>query len=240
MQQRAFEVLDAAYAAGVRYFDCARSYGLSEVFMRNWLAEQQQLVPGDGQIVIGSKWGYRYVADWQVEVEGAGPHEVKEHTADHFEHQLQETLEAVGRADRPALTTLSRPFLPRFPPFFRRSFALSGFLAPRRRKWAKNGVKWAKNGQDRRLVSSAAAAPASGRASPPSLSLPEPGRTCPQDYCWKSWKNATQIPSNVIVRITCPRAMVCPSPPQPTGQATTWRLSPTHATLSATPYVTWA
>ena len=65
---------------------------------------------------------------------------------------------AVGRADRPALTTLSRPFLPRFPPFFRRSFALSGFLAPRRRKWAKNGVKWAKNGQDRRLVSSALAA----------------------------------------------------------------------------------
>ena len=65
---------------------------------------------------------------------------------------------AVGRADRPALTTLSRPFLPRFPPFFRRSFALSGFLAPRRRKWAKNGAKWAKNGQDRRLVSSALAA----------------------------------------------------------------------------------
>ena len=67
-------------------------------------------------------------------------------------------IKAVGRADRPALTTLSRPFLPRFPPFFRRSFALSGFLAPRRRKWAKNGVKWAKNGQDRRLVSSALAA----------------------------------------------------------------------------------
>ena len=71
---------------------------------------------------------------------------------------VEETSKAVGRADRPALTTLSRPFLPRFPPFFRRSFALSGFLAPRRRKWAKNGVKWAKNGQDRRLVSSALAA----------------------------------------------------------------------------------
>ena len=68
------------------------------------------------------------------------------------------SAKAVGRADRPALTTLSRPFLPRFPPFFRRSFALSGFLAPRRRKWAKNGAKWAKNGQDRRLVSSALAA----------------------------------------------------------------------------------
>ena len=34
----------------------------------------------------------------------------------------------------------------RFPPFFRRSFALSGFLAPRRRERAKNGGKWAKFG----------------------------------------------------------------------------------------------
>ena len=42
--------------------------------------------------------------------------------------------------------TVSRPFLARFPPFFRRSFALSGFLAPRRRERAKNGGKWAKFG----------------------------------------------------------------------------------------------
>ena len=33
-----------------------------------------------------------------------------------------------------------------FRPFPRRSFALSGFLAPRRRERAKNGVKWAKFG----------------------------------------------------------------------------------------------
>ena len=42
--------------------------------------------------------------------------------------------------------TVSRPFLARFPPFFRRSFALSGILAPRRRERAKNGEKWAKFG----------------------------------------------------------------------------------------------
>ena len=45
-----------------------------------------------------------------------------------------------------AQPTVSRPFLARFPPFFRRSCALSGFLAPRRRERAKNGGKWAKFG----------------------------------------------------------------------------------------------
>ena len=42
--------------------------------------------------------------------------------------------------------TVSRPFCARFAPFFRRCFALSGFLAPRRRERAKNGGKWAKFG----------------------------------------------------------------------------------------------
>ena len=38
MQARAHEVLDAAYAAGVRYFDAARSYGRAEEFLGSWLA----------------------------------------------------------------------------------------------------------------------------------------------------------------------------------------------------------
>eukprot|EP01045_Picozoa_sp_COSAG04_P027407 COSAG04_NODE_4006_length_2364_cov_2.170861_2_plen_166_part_00 len=42
--------------------------------------------------------------------------------------------------------TVSRPFFARFAPCFRRSFALSGFLAPGRRERAKNGGKWAKFG----------------------------------------------------------------------------------------------
>ena len=31
------EVLDAAYGAGVRYFDAARSYGRAEQFLGSWL-----------------------------------------------------------------------------------------------------------------------------------------------------------------------------------------------------------
>ena len=42
--------------------------------------------------------------------------------------------------------TVYRPFFARFAPFFRRPFALPGFLAPRRRERAKNGGKWAKFG----------------------------------------------------------------------------------------------
>ena len=38
MQARAHAVLDAAWAAGVRYFDAARSYGRAEEFLASWLS----------------------------------------------------------------------------------------------------------------------------------------------------------------------------------------------------------
>src|SRR6201987_1445606 len=38
LRKRSFAVLDAAYAAGVRYFDAARSYGRAEEFLGGWLA----------------------------------------------------------------------------------------------------------------------------------------------------------------------------------------------------------
>ena len=46
----------------------------------------------------------------------------------------------------PLAPPFSRPLFARFAPSFRRSFAVSGFLAPRRRERAKNGGKWAKFG----------------------------------------------------------------------------------------------
>jgi aryl-alcohol dehydrogenase-like predicted oxidoreductase len=52
---RAVEVLDAAYAAGVRYFDTARSYGRGEEFLGAWLRDRDP----EG-VVVGSKWGYVY------------------------------------------------------------------------------------------------------------------------------------------------------------------------------------
>ena len=39
LRARTSAVLDAAYAAGVRYVDAARSYGRAEEFLAGWLAE---------------------------------------------------------------------------------------------------------------------------------------------------------------------------------------------------------
>ena len=55
MRTRTFLMLDAAYAAGVRYVDAARSYGRAEEFLSDWLAGR-----GYPDMIIGSKWGYRY------------------------------------------------------------------------------------------------------------------------------------------------------------------------------------
>ena len=83
LQARSFEVLDAAYAAGIRVFDVARSYGRAEVFLQSWLASRE-IEPG--QVVVSSKWGYTYKADWQV---NADVHEVKEHSLQRLLHQWE-------------------------------------------------------------------------------------------------------------------------------------------------------
>jgi len=42
MERRTHELLDAAYEAGVRYVDAARSYGLAERFLGTWLTERKR------------------------------------------------------------------------------------------------------------------------------------------------------------------------------------------------------
>ena len=64
MRTRAEEVLDAAYAGGIRWFDCARSYGLSEDFVGKWLEKRGH---GSDAVAVSSKWGYRYTAGWRVD-----------------------------------------------------------------------------------------------------------------------------------------------------------------------------
>jgi aryl-alcohol dehydrogenase-like predicted oxidoreductase len=88
LRARSFEVLDAAYSAGVRYLDAARSYGRGEEFLGAWLDER---APDD--VVVGSKWGYVYTADWEV---AADPPEVKHHDADTLRRQLEETRANLG------------------------------------------------------------------------------------------------------------------------------------------------
>ncbi len=90
LERRAHEVLDAAYGAGVRYFDAARSYGRAEQFLGSWL-RVRGLAPGE--VTVGSKWGYTYTAEWQVD---ADPPEVKDLSVDTFRRQLEETRGLLG------------------------------------------------------------------------------------------------------------------------------------------------
>ncbi|MGW6896081.1 aldo/keto reductase [Streptomyces sp. NBC_01727] len=108
LREHTHELLDAAYAQGVRYFDVARSYGRAEEFLGDWLNTR----PDVRDVVIGSKWGYTYTAGWSVDAEA---HEVKDHSLATFERQRAETAAVLGdrldlyqihsvTADSPALT----------------------------------------------------------------------------------------------------------------------------------------
>src|ERR1700678_4253089 len=83
MRTQTFSMLDAAYAAGVRYVDGARSYGRAEEFLAGWLAER-----GHADVIVGSEWGYRYTGGWRLD---APAQEVKEHSLGMFTSQLAES-----------------------------------------------------------------------------------------------------------------------------------------------------
>lgn len=89
LRTRTHALLDAAYAQGVRYVDVARSYGRSEEFLADWLRAR----PDVTDVVVGSKWGYTYTADWSTEAE---QHEVKDHSLRTYERQRAETDGLLG------------------------------------------------------------------------------------------------------------------------------------------------
>lgn len=88
MRAATWDVLDAAYAAGVRRVDAARSYGRSEEFLAGWLKDRRH-----GDVTVSSKWGYAYVGGWRLD---ADVHEVKEHSLDRFRTQLAQTRALLG------------------------------------------------------------------------------------------------------------------------------------------------
>jgi aryl-alcohol dehydrogenase-like predicted oxidoreductase len=90
LEARTHEVLDAALAAGITYVDAARSYGRAEAFLAAWL-DARRIAPG--RLVVGSKWGYRYVGGWKLLAER---HEVKDHSVEALRAQLPETRGLLG------------------------------------------------------------------------------------------------------------------------------------------------
>jgi aryl-alcohol dehydrogenase-like predicted oxidoreductase len=90
LERRCHQVLDAAWAAGVRYFDAARSYGRAETFLASWLRAHRLRTE---ELTVGSKWGYTYVGDWRMD---AKVHEVKDHSLAALRRQLGQSLTLLG------------------------------------------------------------------------------------------------------------------------------------------------
>lgn len=98
MQSQADAVMDevlvlASSGSSVPWFDCARSYGLSEKFLGEFL-RSRKVSPED--VYVSSKWGYTYVAEWNVQLGEGEKHEIKDHSVENFLKQLQETNENIG------------------------------------------------------------------------------------------------------------------------------------------------
>jgi len=89
MRNRTADVLDAAYAGGIRYVDAARSYGRAEEFLADWLCSR----PETADVRVASKWGYEYVGGWSMD---ATTHEVKDHSLQAFTAQLTQSRNLLG------------------------------------------------------------------------------------------------------------------------------------------------
>lgn len=92
-RSNAMEVMDYAYKHGVRYFDTAASYGKGEQFLLEWNTKHTY-----DDVKLSSKWGYSYVADWEIGFKGQ--HEIKEHSLAKLQEQWKEARKLL-----PALET---------------------------------------------------------------------------------------------------------------------------------------
>ena len=91
-KQHGIDVLNAAFNAGIRYFDTAPGYGVAEQIMIDWLKTKN-----DNSINIATKWGYSYVANFDPH---AVIHEVKDHSLPQLIKQWGKSIELI-----PYLTT---------------------------------------------------------------------------------------------------------------------------------------
>jgi aryl-alcohol dehydrogenase-like predicted oxidoreductase len=90
LEMRCHAMLDAAYAAGIRYIDAARSYGMAEHFLGTWLNSRN---PPKDAITVGSKWGYTYAGSWRLD---AAVHEVKDLSLTTLRRQIAESRSLLG------------------------------------------------------------------------------------------------------------------------------------------------
>ena len=71
------------------YLDAARSYGRAEEFLAHWLRSRPEI----DDVVVASKWGYRYTGNWRIV---ADQHEVKDHSVAALRRQAEESKAILG------------------------------------------------------------------------------------------------------------------------------------------------
>lgn len=89
-KENALKVLDLAYARGIRFFDTAPSYGKGEAFLKDW-----DHLRNHSDAVLSTKWGYTYVANWQLGYNGS--HEIKEHSIEKLLEQWEVSKELIPK-----------------------------------------------------------------------------------------------------------------------------------------------
>lgn len=85
-KSNAFSILNTAYNLGIRYFDTAPSYGKGEEFLKEWQINNKY-----SDTTLATKWGYTYVANWELGYKGA--HEIKEHSIEKLIEQWENSKE---------------------------------------------------------------------------------------------------------------------------------------------------
>ena len=80
-RKKGIRLLDDAYDNGVRFFDASPGYGLAESILIEWLREKN-----DPDIIVATKWGFSYVADFDINAE---VHEIKEHSLEKLNAQWE-------------------------------------------------------------------------------------------------------------------------------------------------------
>ena len=80
-REKGISILNNAYDKGVRFFDASPGYGLAESLLIEWLRQKN-----DPDIVVATKWGFSYVADFDI---NATLHEVKEHSLEKLNAQWE-------------------------------------------------------------------------------------------------------------------------------------------------------
>lgn len=89
-KSRVFQVLDAAWDAGVRFFDTGRAQGDAESLLAQWIRDRH-IPPSD--IGVASKWGY--VRASKLGVEESGRY-LRDHSASNLKEQWKESSDILG------------------------------------------------------------------------------------------------------------------------------------------------